>query len=122
MREYFQGKDRYMVSAKVICCGSDLSVTITGGDTPHVGAVALGCFPPEGFGVEGRGATVSVVCALDHRDDVVARDVAKKLATVFKCNVSITVGVHLDDATPEEIRLLVRACDELCDQIASDTL
>lgn len=101
----------------VVACGSDLSVTICGGSRSHVGAVALGT--PISLNAEKsmHSATVSVLCAYEHRDDEVARWAARYLATNLNCNVTVTVGIHIDNATKTEIDEIMNNSRELCEKI-----
>ena len=107
-----QGK--YQIELRAIRCGVDYSVTICGGERNHVGAVVLGCCESDINGSENRGATVSVLCAFRHRDDEVARWAAKYLATELKCNISVSAGVHVDNASREDIECLLENCREVC--------
>lgn len=108
---------RYELIASVIECGEDFSVTICGGSRHHVGAVALGCARPRQEGKPRRSATVSVLCAYEHKDDEMARWAARYLATELDCRVSVAVGVHIEDAKGEEIVLLMEECKQLCQEI-----
>ncbi len=115
---------KYEVNLTAICCGEDLSVTITGGTKAHVGAVALGCSRmPDGRKLK-YSASVSSLVVLDHKDDYVARKVAGLLADEWGGNVSVTAGIHIDDATKEELILLqdnvMKACDQLIQIYRSD--
>lgn len=109
-----QALDRCAIVAQAGRCGNDLAVTVCGGSLHHVGAVALA--QPEDDPV--RQATVSVIAAYGHRDDEVAKRIAKRLAGALHCTVSVSAGIHIDDATASEIAEIVRACDELADAIA----
>lgn len=106
--------ERCPIVAHVNRCGNDLALTVCGGSAHHVGAVALA--QPEDDPV--RQATVSVIAAYGHRDDEVARRIAKRLAGALHCSVSVSAGIHIDDATLPEIQQIVQACDELADAIA----
>lgn len=110
---------RYQIELKALACGSDYSVTICGGSRYHIGATALGCAKKEADGLPGTKATVSVICALGHRDDEVVRWAARYLATELKCNVSVTAGVHIDEASPEELNILMENCNEACKELIS---
>lgn len=86
--------------------GADLAVTLSGGDRPHVGAVAVSQPRPD------RGATTSVLALLGHREDELARELAARLAAATRGVVTVACGVHLDAIRPEEIeavRALARA-------------
>ena len=95
------GEGKYRIEAAALRCGSDVSVTFTGGERAHIGAVSLAVYEPER-----DSATVSTVTAYGHRDDELSRAAAKKLAAAWKCTVSVSVGIHVDAADRREIQLL----------------
>ena len=105
---------RYGIELWAVCCGTDHSVTICGGTRHHVGATALGCDESGIEGHEDRGATVSGLCAFGHREDEAARWAAKYLATELKCTVSVSVGIHIDQADETEIKRLLENCRHAC--------
>lgn len=109
---------RYQIEAQAVLCGRDVSVTICGGSKNHVGAVALGCARPEYEGRPKRSATVSVICAFEHKDDEAARWAARYLATELDCRVSVSAGIHIDNAEVEELSILMENCSEVCRQLA----
>jgi hypothetical protein len=122
MTEYeilVEPENRCGIELKALECGHDLSVTICGGNRHHIGAVALGCPKPKDDGLPGHAATVSVICALGHRDDEIARKAARYLATELERNVSVAAGVHVDEADAEDLKALVENCDEACRRLVS---
>lgn len=108
-----QALDRCAITAQVSRCGRDLALAVCGGCAHHVGAVALA--QPEDDPV--RQATVSVLAAYGHRDDEVARHMAKRIAGALGVTVSVSAGIHIDDASTAEIAAIVTACDDLADEI-----
>lgn len=118
MKQYHEtaGAGRYQIEAFAVACGPDLSVTILGGTGYHVGAAALGTARPPKEGKE-RSATVSVLCAYEHKDDEVARWAAKYLATALHNRVSVSAGVHIDHASVEELKILMENCEEVCHRL-----
>ncbi|MGA8942782.1 MAG: hypothetical protein WB502_08730 [Thermoactinomyces sp.] len=117
MREYHiitGQKCRDRIELRALACGTDYSVTICGGTRYHVGAIALGCFEP---GVE---ATVRVTGVPGHRDEEVAKWAAGYLATELKCNVSVSAGIHIDNASREEINVLVTNCRKACKALVKE--
>ncbi|MCR5666281.1 MAG: hypothetical protein K6G01_05575 [Eubacterium sp.] len=107
---------KYEIIFTAVKCGNDLSVTITGGTKAHVGAVALACgVMPDGSKPK-YSATVSAMVVMDHKDDVVARKVAGMLADALQANVTVTAGIHVDDATVEELKILQENVLEACKQ------
>ncbi|MEG1160102.1 MAG: hypothetical protein RSD70_06910, partial [Acidaminococcaceae bacterium] len=72
----------------------------------HVGAVAV-AVPRASLKQNGElSATASVLCLLGHKDDMPARAAALRLASKLNTNVLVSVGLHVDEATPEEIKML----------------
>jgi len=109
---------RYDLWATVTECGDDISVTI-GNSSAHVGAVALGCPRPRVNG-QIKKATISSICAMEHRDDIMARLAAETIATEIDRRVAVSCGVHIDNATKNEVMILLEKCKELCSLIIID--
>lgn len=100
------GNGQYIVEAVVIKCGTDLAVTIAGGEAYHIGASALATPRPSLTGEDKISASASVICAVGHKEDLLARQAALDLASEFNCRVNVTVGLHIDHATAADINEL----------------
>ena len=74
--------------------GQDLCVTLSGGDRPHIGAVALGQ----------SGASARVLSVPGHREEALALRLARDLASEIQATVCLACGIHLDGIRPEEIQ------------------
>ncbi|MBA4601378.1 prenylated flavin chaperone LpdD [Thermoactinomyces mirandus] len=123
MKEYhiiIGQKSRDRIELKAFACGMDYSVIICGGTHYHIGSTALGHANTGKDKLPGNKATVSVICAPGHRDDEVARWAARYLATELKCNVSVSVGIHIDNASQEEINALITNCKKVCKKLVQD--
>jgi hypothetical protein len=94
------------VEAEVILCGDDLSVYIGGGLTYHIGATALAVPRKSLADAESTSASASVLCVVGHKEDELARKAALKLAAWLQRTVNVTVGMHMDRATPADIQIL----------------
>jgi len=101
-----QGEAPHRVEAAIVFCGPDISVCFGGGEAHHIGAVALGIPRPSLADSSMPSASASVLCVTGHKEDQLARAAALELATLFACRVNVTVGLHVDGATAEDIRLL----------------
>ncbi|MCF0120153.1 MAG: hypothetical protein HUJ65_00825 [Oscillospiraceae bacterium] len=101
------GEGKYRISSYAVRCGADLCVTVCGGEKHHVGAVSLGVYEPER-----DSATVSTLTVYTHRDDAVSSRFAKKLSSALRCTVTVTAGIHVDDADADDLRVLNGNCDE----------
>ena len=100
------GEAPHRVEAVIVFCGADVTVCIGGGQAPHIGAVALGIPRPSLADESVPSASASVLCVTGHKEDELARAAALELATAFGCRVNVTAGLHVDDATADDIRAL----------------
>ena len=110
------GSPPYVVTAAVTLCGKDAAVVIGGGEAPHVGASALALPRPSLKPGGGISATASVLCVPGHKEDLLARDAALRLASRLNTAVSVSVGLHIDHATPDDINRLQTNFERLVDQ------
>lgn len=92
--------------------GHDLHVNLTGGEKPHIGAVALAQPRRSLCGME-TSASCSVLTLCGHKEDELARHVALALATVLNTVVCVLCGIHLSAITPDEIREVQRLSDSM---------
>jgi hypothetical protein len=108
---------KYTVTAHWVRCGGDLSVTVGGGERPHLGASALAIPRPSLSDPAKTSASVSVLCVTGHREDEFARRAAGLLAAEQGCVVHVCAGVHIEHAAPEELERLGRNLDALLDAV-----
>ncbi|MDR1617027.1 MAG: hypothetical protein LBR98_08455 [Syntrophomonadaceae bacterium] len=113
------GAGLHKVEGVLVFCGKDMSLTIGGGDTPHVGAASVAS-PRESLKKDGRiSATASVLCVMGHKDDMAARQAALRFASEFNCTVTVSVGLHIDNATEDDFIKIQGNFDSLLEKIAS---
>lgn len=100
------GSGALAVTARAESAGRDIIAVVTGGTSPHAGAVALAvpCEPTP----EGTDCSASVLCAPGHRDDIPARRLSLLLCKTLRRTVCMTVGIHLDNASADDIRALLQ--------------
>lgn len=111
------GHGVHTVEATATICGKDINICIGGGDTYHIGAVALGVPRPSLADSERISASASVLCVTSHKDDEIAREAALRFAARFATRVSVTCGLHIDDASEADINLLYENYINLLDQL-----
>lgn len=92
-------------------------IVVTGGEKPHVGAVAIGVPRKSLRDPRVISSDVSVFARTGHRDDVIARDTAGKAAAKLNEFVVVIAGVHVDTATQKEIEMLVSNAKRAVDNI-----
>lgn len=94
-----------------------LVVTIAGGERPHIGAVALAQPRPSLRDPHQRSATTSVLALVGHKDDEVARSMANQLAQASGRATTVIAGIHVDQATDEEIEQFRSLCRQAVERI-----
>ena len=110
------GSQPYAITAAVNLCGKDVVVAIGGGQTPHVGAVAL-ALPRMSLNNDGViSATASVLCVMGHKEDTITRDAALRLASALNTTVLVSAGLHQDNAAVEDIKRLQANFERLIDE------
>ena len=98
--------------------GHDLCITISGGDKPHIGSVAI-AEPRESLRGNGaRSATVSTFNFIGHKDDEIANSVARAVSAQLCSRTVVLCGVHYDNICESTISEV----QELTQQIIADSI
>jgi hypothetical protein len=108
-------KGRLAIRLQAIPMGSDWCLVLSGGDTPHLGAAAVAEIRPGPAG-EGSGVDVSVITLPGHKEDILVRTLAGRVAAVLGANVTVCCGIHLDRITPEEIQDALALCEDMAEE------
>jgi gallate decarboxylase subunit D len=101
------GEGRYRVWLQKQELGDDLIYTLGGGERPHVGGVVL----------KVPGQDVRTLSFSTHRDLDVLVPIAEAASLKYGCTVVAVGGIHIDDATKEEIGILVGNVRELLKEL-----
>lgn len=96
------------VEFRVLRMGIDFLVLAAGGDTGHIGAIALG----------GRGECLSNARA-GHREGVVTELIYRELQPVIPEGLAVLAGIHVDGISKEQIRGVTELCEEGARRIAA---
>ncbi|MGQ9722567.1 MAG: prenylated flavin chaperone LpdD [Candidatus Jordarchaeum sp.] len=102
-----EGEGKCQVWAFFFLLGDDLVVGIGGGERPHIGALAVAEPRPSRAKPDVISSTSSVITLLGHKDDIVAREAADSLASETNRVVTVTAGIHVENATKKEIETLL---------------
>lgn len=108
--EFCAGEGRLRVNMLVTVTDEGIVAQVFGGERPHVGALALSIPRPGINNPEKISCSTTVVPLLGHKDDEVAKPVAEELAKKYGCPVVVVAGVHVENASAEEIGELVDNC------------
>jgi gallate decarboxylase subunit D len=117
-----RGEGRLRVEAVAVAVGGDLSLAIWGGTRPHIGAVALAQARASLADPSQTSSTSSVLTLLGHKDDSVARAAADRFAATLGRTVVVVAGLHVDQATPEDLQTLARAAEECVEDLLHQAL
>ena len=97
------GEGKYKVFLEEKKLDSDLIYILGGGQKSHIGGLVI-CEP---------GKKPQVIRLDGHYDDIVLKPIAEAACKKYKTKVVAVGGVHVDNATKDEIDLLVKNCKEL---------
>lgn len=100
------GEGRYRIEILSVVTGDGISITITGGEKPHIGGVALSV-PRRSLGGEKFSCDTWVPPVPGHKDTKVAVPVAEMISRETGRTVAVTAGIHIDRAEERELRTLV---------------
>jgi 2-iminoacetate synthase ThiH len=103
-RREFRGKE---IIAKIEPLEHGISVLLTGGDLPHVGAVSV-ADPQDG---------VHTIALCGHKDQYIGEVWARELCEKTKLPVSVTAGIHYDQITKAEIEEIQALAQEMLEEV-----
>ena len=99
-----EGRCAITLEATVAPNGQGIACFVYGGEVPHVGGTALAAPGPLLNGKRLSRADVWTATVPGHKDAVLAQTVARRLAIACQTGVSVAAGVHVEDATPDDLR------------------
>jgi hypothetical protein len=97
------GEGKYRVWLIEEMLDEDRLYILGGGEKPHIGGVVL--MEP--------GKKIQMIELRGHYDNLVLEPIAKAAVKKYKTKIVAVGGVHIDNATKEEIDILVKNCKEL---------
>ena len=101
------GRGKYKVWLQHHTIGDDLVFFLGGGERSHIGGVVIA----------EPGKKIQSIRLLGHYDDIVLVPIAETACKRYKRKVVAIGGVHVDNATKEEINVLVENCKKLVKKI-----
>lgn len=108
--------DGYEIGCRTVSMGKDLTVCVSGGDTPHIGSVVMSVARASLTG-EGVGVTSSVLNKMGHKDEYVARKFSEALAKKYRCTAVCSCGIHIDGITESQLKDVSQCCDRLLEKL-----
>ncbi len=101
------GKGKYRIWLKQYSIGVDNIYFLGGGEESHIGGVVI-CEP---------GKKINIVRLENHYDYVVLKIIAEKLFEKYNKKIIVTGGIHIDNASKDEIKIIVENCRRLAECI-----
>lgn len=108
------GRGRHRVSATALLMGHDILLSIAGGTGHHIGSVVITLPRPSCRVPDTLSTTSSVYNYYGHQEEPVARMCAERIAAAFNTKTVAVAGIHVDNATREDIEKIVINVDTLC--------
>ncbi|MEM2890685.1 MAG: hypothetical protein QW358_05060 [Candidatus Hadarchaeum sp.] len=102
------GSGKHKVKLALLLAGKDLVAVISGGNYPHVGAVAVAIPRPSLKNPNKMSATSSTFTLIGHKDDGIAKTASEELARELNRVVVASAGIHLNNASEADIQKLVQ--------------
>ncbi len=100
-------RGRLELELRVLRLGRDLQVVLKGG-AAHLGAVALAV--PDGA------AEADLLVLPGHREDQLARRMARRMADALDCVVCVSAGIHYEAISKEEIAAVEHLAETLTER------
>ncbi len=97
------GTGKHWVKIEKHMVGENLLYVVQGGEKPHIGSVVV-CEPGE------KSNTIRLGT---HKDYLVLGPIAEKACKKYDTTVVVVGGIHIDNATKEDIDIIMKNCKEL---------
>ena len=107
----------YFVELQAKFIGNDLLVVCSGGDKPHIGAVAVAHPRPSLDDPDQLSASANIICLSGHREDELARASSLKLCKQLGCTVTVVAGMHWNDIDRAGIEQVIANVESLVGQL-----
>ncbi len=97
--------------------GNEIIFIVSGGDYPHVGAVAVGIPRPSLKIPNQLSSTVSTYVFIGHKDDIIANKIAHEISKRMNKKVVVIAGIHFHHLSERDIKLVVKKSEVICQEL-----
>jgi hypothetical protein len=116
MIEINEGSGLHEVMCGCVVTQNGLIIHLLGGEKTHVGGIVLS-FPRKSLAGGGVGCDSWVTPLPGHKDVVVGQRFAEMLCKSLNLPVSLTAGIHIDNASNDDIAEISRNCEALAGRL-----
>ena len=100
----------------IVEAGTGIQVYLGGGESPHIGSVAISQPRPSLENPNINSCTTSIINLLGHKDDKPAVLFAEGFCKKFNCVTVVSAGIHIVSATSEELQTIMRLSGDLLEK------
>ncbi len=115
-------KGKFAIKGQVQEIGPDILVSIWGGTRPHIGAVGIAVPRHSLRDPKKWSATSSNFTFPGHKEDTLVKRISERLSTRLRKNVVVTAGIHWDNISSREIKIIETLTEKLSDRILEKLL
>lgn len=105
------------IALEALPMGRDIAISVSGGERPHIGAVAVAQPRPSLADPQKVSATTSVIALLGHKEDMLARGLAARVAAAIDGVAVVSCGIHYDGLSDDEIAAVSAIVGRLADRL-----
>lgn len=117
MIEIVEGKDKFRVKLVTIKSGEDLTIVISGGEKPHIGAIAVSIPRHSLKDLNKVSASTSVFVLVGHKEDELSKQIAENITKITKKVTVVIAGLHIENATSQDIEYLIQNTQKVVDKL-----
>jgi len=110
----FRSKKIYFMLIEI---GNEIIFIVSGGDCPHVGAVAVGIPHPSLKIPNQLSSTISTYVFIGHKDDIIANKIAHEISKRMNKKVVVIAGIHFHHLSEKDIKLVVKKSEVICQEL-----
>jgi hypothetical protein len=95
------------LTLRLVMIGEDLSFSLSGGEVPHIGALAIGHLNAKG--------DVELMCygLPGHKEKDIAASITREFVEKLNRTVTLNCGIHFKDITKHEISLVMQDIERI---------
>lgn len=105
------GREKHRIQIDVLLTDDGINIALTGGEKTHVGGIVL-IVPRASLSGMGIGSDAWVAPVPGHKDTIAAEKVGTIICREIGEVIAISAGIHLDNASPADIEIIMKNCLE----------
>ena len=120
IKKYCAGSGRTALSSFCINTGNGIQITEIGGESPHIGAVAMALPRKSLKNTDAISSDCFVLPVPGHKDHLIAQMMAEDIASSADTVTVVSVGIHNDEINDDEIETIMGNAKKMTAAILHD--